>query len=107
MLFLKTKVRLKALSGFSKIASVKSRGVIATDKGDSCGFCFAILRTSIWNDEDPVTGSAHTTLNSYWSMCLVNRTDSIFNVQLVEENECKLKETVLISVDRENCFSLV
>ena len=47
----------------SKIA----RGVIATAKGDSVDFVSRFFAPQVGVNEDPVTGSAHTTLIPYWS----------------------------------------
>ncbi len=52
---------------FQKLAAVDARGIIVTAKGDQADFVsrFFAPRTGI--NEDPVTGSAHTTLAPYWT----------------------------------------
>lgn len=50
-----------------EVAKLKARGVIVTTKGNSVDFvsCFFAPQSGI--NEDPVTGSAHTTLTPYWA----------------------------------------
>ena len=57
-------------SNLAEIAKLKARGIIVTAKGDSVDFVsrFFVLHSGI--DEDPVTGSAHTSLIPYWSVVL-------------------------------------
>ena len=55
---------------FIEISKIDSRGLIASAPGDSVDFvsrCFFPL-TGV--NEDPVTGSAHTTMFPYWSNIL-------------------------------------
>ena len=52
---------------FRKLAQTKSRGVIVTAPGDTVDFVSRFFCPQIGIDEDPVTGSAHTTLTPYWS----------------------------------------
>ncbi|MDM8003872.1 MAG: PhzF family phenazine biosynthesis protein [Bacteroidota bacterium] len=52
---------------FRKLAQTKSRGVIVTAPGDEVDFVSRFFCPQIGIDEDPVTGSAHTTLTPYWS----------------------------------------
>ena len=49
------------------ISKLKARGVIATAKGDDVDFVSRFFGPQTGVDEDPVTGSAHTTLIPYWS----------------------------------------
>lgn len=51
----------------SNIAKLDGRGVIATAKGDEADFVSRFFAPQSGIDEDPVTGSAHTTLTPYWS----------------------------------------
>lgn len=44
-----------------------ARGVIITSKGDSADFVSRFFAPQVGVNEDPVTGSAHTTLIPYWS----------------------------------------
>src|SRR5581483_6937773 len=49
------------------IAKEGERGVIVTAKGDSVDFVSRFFAPQAGIDEDPVTGSAHTTLVPYWA----------------------------------------
>ncbi len=49
------------------IARMGGRGTIATAKGDNVDFVSRFFAPQIGINEDPVTGSAHTTLTPYWS----------------------------------------
>jgi PhzF family phenazine biosynthesis protein len=51
----------------SKLASVDCRGVIVTAPGEDCDFVSRFFAPRAGIPEDPVTGSAHTTLIPYWS----------------------------------------
>lgn len=53
-----------------QIAQLDCRGVIITGRGDQCDFVSRFFAPQIGVDEDPVTGSAHTTLTPYWSSVL-------------------------------------
>lgn len=52
------------------IAELDSRGIIASAKGDEVDFVSRCFFPLLGIDEDPVTGSAHTTLVPYWSKAL-------------------------------------
>jgi len=49
------------------IAQLPSRGLIVTAPGDSCDFVSRCFFPQSGIDEDPVTGSAHTTLTPFWA----------------------------------------
>ncbi len=49
------------------ILKLSARGVIVTAKGNECDFVSRFFAPQVGVSEDPVTGSAHTTLASYWS----------------------------------------
>lgn len=53
-----------------KIAQSDSRGVIISSKGDEVDFVSRFFAPQSGIDEDPVTGSAHTSLSPYWSKSL-------------------------------------
>ena len=55
------------IPNFEKIASLKERGVIVTAKGDTVDFVSRFFGPQSGINEDPVTGSAHTTLTPFWS----------------------------------------
>jgi PhzF family phenazine biosynthesis protein len=50
-----------------KIAKLKGRGVIVTAKGEKVDFVSRFFAPQSGINEDPVTGSAHTTLTPYWA----------------------------------------
>jgi PhzF family phenazine biosynthesis protein len=50
-----------------EIAKLRARGVIVTAKGDQTDFVSRFFAPAVAVDEDPVTGSAHTTLIPYWA----------------------------------------
>lgn len=51
---------------FQQLAQLKTRGIIATAPGDEVDFVSRCFFPSFGIDEDPATGSAHTTLVPYW-----------------------------------------
>lgn len=52
---------------FPAIATLDARGLIVTAKGDYCDFVSRFFAPQSGIDEDPVTGSAHTSLTPIWS----------------------------------------
>jgi PhzF family phenazine biosynthesis protein len=52
---------------FRMLAATEARGVIATAPGKEVDFVSRFFCPGIGIDEDPVTGSAHTTLTPFWS----------------------------------------
>ena len=52
---------------FSEISNIKARGIIVTAPGDKVDFVSRFFGCGCGIDEDPVTGSAHTSLAPYWS----------------------------------------
>ena len=52
---------------FGRVARLKERGVIVTAPGDDTDFVSRFFAPAVGIDEDPVTGSAHTSLTPYWS----------------------------------------
>lgn len=55
------------LPNLSSIASLNARGVIASSPGTTVDFVSRFFAPQSGIDEDPVTGSAHTTLTPYWA----------------------------------------
>ncbi len=49
------------------ISNLKARGIIATARGSEVDFVSRFFGPQSGVDEDPVTGSAHTTLIPYWA----------------------------------------
>jgi PhzF family phenazine biosynthesis protein len=58
---------------FRYIATLPCRGVIITAKGDNVDFVSRFFGPQSGIDEDPATGSAHTTLTPYWSKQLAKK----------------------------------
>jgi PhzF family phenazine biosynthesis protein len=52
---------------FKLIAKATARGIIVTAQGDKVDFVSRFFAPQSGIDEDPVTGSAHTTLTPYWA----------------------------------------
>jgi PhzF family phenazine biosynthesis protein len=52
---------------FRQIAKLDCRGVIVTAPGNTLDFVSRFFTPQCGIDEDPVTGSAHTTLTPYWA----------------------------------------
>lgn len=57
----------KVIPAFDTISKLKGRGVIITAKGDKVDFVSRFFAPQSGVNEDPVTGSAHTTLIPYWA----------------------------------------
>lgn len=67
MLVLKNEADLKALKpDYSRLKTFDKRGFIVTAKGEAVDFVSRFFCPGLGIDEDPVTGSAHTTLSPYW-----------------------------------------
>jgi PhzF family phenazine biosynthesis protein len=60
----------KMIPNFRNISQLDARGVIVTAKGDVVDFVSRFFGPQSGGDEDPVTGSAHTTLIPYWKEIL-------------------------------------
>ncbi len=52
---------------FANISKLKARGIIVTAKGNNHDFVSRFFAPNCGVNEDPVTGSAHTSLVPYWS----------------------------------------
>jgi len=52
---------------FEKLKQLSARGLIVSAEGKNCDFVSRCFFPATGVDEDPVTGSAHTTLTPYWS----------------------------------------
>lgn len=59
---------------FQLLETVGGRGVIVTAKGNEVDFVSRFFGPQVGINEDPVTGSAHTTLIPYWSQVLKKTT---------------------------------
>jgi PhzF family phenazine biosynthesis protein len=76
---------------FDKLAKVDARGIIVTAKGGEADFVSRFFGPQSGINEDPVTGSAHTTLTPYWAKILGK--DELSAVQLSARKgqlRCKL-----------------
>jgi PhzF family phenazine biosynthesis protein len=84
---------------FDKISKLNARGIIVTAKGDKVDFVSRFFAPQSGINEDPVTGSAHTTLTPYWSKQL--KKTALTAMQLSERKgylQCQyLNERVEIS----------
>lgn len=52
---------------FTALKSVKARGIMVTAPGYECDFVSRFFAPAVGVNEDPVTGSAHTTLTPFWA----------------------------------------
>ena len=52
---------------FEELKKLSARGLIVSAEGQNCDFVSRCFFPATGVDEDPVTGSAHTTLTPYWS----------------------------------------
>jgi PhzF family phenazine biosynthesis protein len=52
---------------FDLLARVPARGIIVTARGQDVDFVSRFFAPQVGVPEDPVTGSAHTTLTPYWA----------------------------------------
>ncbi len=68
MIVFETEEQIKNIvPNFNEIAKLKSRGVMITAKGNQVDFVSRFFAPQSGINEDPVTGSAHTTLTPYWA----------------------------------------
>jgi len=75
---------------FARLSKSTVRGIIATAKGSEIDFVSRFFAPKVGINEDPVTGSAHTTLIPYWSARLGKK--EMTAIQLSERRgylECK------------------
>jgi PhzF family phenazine biosynthesis protein len=73
---------------FKMIGKVNARGIIVTAKGNQVDFVSRFYGPQSGMDEDPVTGSAHTSLTPYWAKVL-GKTE--FNAMQLSARQGKLK----------------
>jgi len=52
---------------FNKLAAITQRGVIVSAPGNEFDFVSRFFAPAVGIEEDPVTGSAHTSLTPYWA----------------------------------------
>lgn len=70
LVFEKEEYIKKLKPNYTSMKLVDGRGVICTAKGNSVDFVSRFFAPQSGIEEDPVTGSAHTTLTPYWSKVL-------------------------------------
>lgn len=71
MLIFQNEAQIKNLQPDLRVISqLAGRGVIVTAKGDNVDFVSRFFAPQSGINEDPVTGSAHTTLTPYWANAL-------------------------------------
>ncbi len=56
---------------FTKLGKIEARGIIVSAPGEKVDFVSRFFAPAVGINEDPVTGSAHTSLTPYWSRTLV------------------------------------
>ncbi|MDO6470917.1 PhzF family phenazine biosynthesis protein [Maribacter sp. 1_MG-2023] len=75
MLIYKSQAEIEAIApNFHLLNELDCRGVIVTAKGNEVDFVSRFFAPQCGIPEDPVTGSAHTTLTPYWSEKLNKKT---------------------------------
>ena len=68
LVILESEDQIKNLNiNFALLNEIKVRGLIVSAKGSDCDFVSRFFAPSAGVNEDPVTGSAHTSLIPYWS----------------------------------------
>jgi|SRR5688572_4414209 len=67
LLFSNEEAILNIQPNFNEIEKLDSRGVIISAKGNHVDFVSRFFGPQVGIKEDPVTGSAHTTLTPYWA----------------------------------------
>ena len=78
---------------FKTLGAASERGVLVTAPGENCDFVSRCFFPNAGIDEDPVTGSAHTTLVPYWAKRLLKT--KLIARQISERGgylECELAE---------------
>lgn len=93
MLVFEREDQIKNMSpDFKLIGTVEARGIIVTAKGNNVDFVSRFFGPQSGMDEDPVTGSAHTSLSPYWATVL-NKTE--FTALQLSKRQGKLTCTLL------------
>ena len=100
LLIFKNEKEIKSLKpNLDKISKIQARGIIVSAKATHVDFVSRFFAPRVGVDEDPVTGSAHTSLIPFWSKAL-GKTE-LTAIQLSQRQgflECKhIKNRVIIS----------
>jgi PhzF family phenazine biosynthesis protein len=61
---------IQLIPDFAAIQTINARGIIVTSRGNTVDFVSRFFAPQCGVNEDPVTGSAHTTLTPFWSSVL-------------------------------------
>ena len=77
-----------------KIAELDSRGLIVSAKGETTDFTSRVFGPNVGVDEDPVTGSAHALLATYWG--------NVLNLQKMKARQASKRGGELICEVLEN-----
>ena len=77
-----------------KIAELASRGLIVSAKGETTDFTSRVFGPNVGVDEDPVTGSAHALLATYWG--------DVLNLQKMKARQASKRGGELICEVLEN-----
>ena len=77
-----------------KIAELDSRGLIVSAKGETTDFTSRVFGPNVGVDEDPVTGSAHVLLATYWG--------DVLNLQKMKARQASKRGGELICEVLEN-----
>ena len=77
-----------------KIAELDSRGLIVSAKGETTDFTSRVFGPNVGVDEDPVTGSAHALLATYWG--------DVLNLQKMKARQASKRGGELICEVLEN-----
>jgi PhzF family phenazine biosynthesis protein len=71
LMIFKSEVEIENIKyNLENISQINSRGIIISARGSSSDFVSRFFAPQSGVNEDPVTGSAHTTLTNYWSKAL-------------------------------------
>ncbi len=93
LLVFRNEEEIKSLTpDFNKLRKIDVRGIIVTAKGNETDFVSRFFGPQVGIDEDPVTGSAHTSLTPLWAKRLGK--NQLTARQLSERGgylECELK----------------
>lgn len=84
----------KLVPAFHKMADIPVRGIMVSARGDEVDFVSRFFAPQSGIPEDPVTGSAHTTLTPYWSKALNKQ--ELSAIQLSDRKgflQCKYLDT--------------
>ena len=85
LLVFENEAQVKAIKpDLAALKTIASRGAIITAPGDSSDFVSRFFAPAVGVDEDPVTGSTHTTLIPYWAERLGK--NELFARQVLVEN---------------------